>query len=938
MSRVPSTASEKERPKSHCSNPACGATVPADRARCPRCGQKLETSRAAELESMRGALDKHTRRFSTLANEANRVTAAAQRAIDDHRRRSLAELEERLAEEIGESQRRAREQFDAVARRARELAHTDTGLRVGTLSVPNPGTAGESVELPVLAPLLDAGHLVVRAPSRQREKAIGLLGGVLLQALAGRPAGQVRYRVFDPVGIGSSLSAFGEFDSERVAHGLPISSREELRTAVAELSGHATYVSSTYLRGKHRSLGEFLAEAGPGFAPYEILVLLDCPAEMEDEERDDLAQLAAHAASRGISILAHVDAERGEPPDFGPDATAIECDRAGRWRCSLVPGATLRLDGPPAGTAIEAAAARPVAPPPALEFGDLHPAGEVFAASSAEGLTVPLGRAGLRPVDVRLDDSSVHGLIAGDTGSGKSNLLRVLIYGLARRYAPSELELYLLDFKEGVEFREFAPSAGDPTFLPHASVVSVNSDRAFGVEVLEHLARVAAERYAALPESARNIAALRARDPDLPFPRVLLVIDEFQVLFSRPDLLADRAAAALAKLASQGRAAGVHFLLATQSISDVAAGTQAAAGLDPVYKNSRLRIGLRLGEEESRTLLRITNTAAAEIRERGVAIVNHDEGAEQGNVLTRVAFISDEQALHERREAVSRAIGAARPARVYNGERGADPTHSPALRKRGGGPGAWVGASLEIGAESPRTEAGLLAPLPPDPNRHLAVAGAGARAAASILQWSAIGFARRAEAEPTQLLLVDLLRPDDRAPTGLVEATAVAIEAAGAAVEVVRERDALLTMPRIEELLLSPSAAPRAAVVFGFDRLDNFERPYDAAIDEFEPDSPKRSLERVLAGAGTRHGHLLAWWSSYDAFAQQAGMLDTSFGLRAYLGLPEQQLQLIAPGQMDAPAAHPLAYWHDYAAGAAPHLFHVYEPFGSAEAPAFLAK
>src|SRR3977135_3801982 len=111
MSRVPSTTSEKERPKSHCSTPACGAPVPANRARCPRCGQKLETSPAGELGAMRGALDKHTRRFSTLANEAHRVTDAAQRAIDDHRRRSLAELEERLAWEIGENQRQAREEF-----------------------------------------------------------------------------------------------------------------------------------------------------------------------------------------------------------------------------------------------------------------------------------------------------------------------------------------------------------------------------------------------------------------------------------------------------------------------------------------------------------------------------------------------------------------------------------------------------------------------------------------------------------------------------------------------------------------------------------------------------------------------------------------------------------------------------------------------------------
>ncbi len=894
------------------------------------------------------------------------MSDAAQKAIEAHRRHTLDELAQRLAKEREESDRKASDQLAAISAKAGELAaeklssaaaapwnaglwataaaaesaaapSAATDLRVGTVSVKGPGLPGSGLELPVLAPLLDRGHLIVRAPQRRREEAIALVGGVLLRALASQPPGQVRYRVLDPIGIGSSLSAFGEFDSERIAHGLPISDRAELRDALSDLSRHATYVSSTYLRGKHRSLGEFLAEAGAGFVPYEVLVLLDCPSEMDDEAKEDLAQLATHAASRGISIVAHVDAEAAEPPDFGRDVTEIECDRAGRWRCSTLPGAALQLDGPPPGAAVEGVAKRPVLPPPALEFGELHQAEEA-SASSADGLAVPLGRAGLQPVDVHLDDDSVHGLIAGDTGSGKSNLLRVLIYGLARRYSPAELELYLLDFKEGVEFREFAPSPGDPTFLPHARVVSVNSDRAFGVEVLEHLARVAAERYSSLPDGARKISALRSRHPDLPFPRLLLIIDEFQVLFAQPDLLADRAAAALAKLASQGRAAGVHFLLATQSISDVAAGTPAGARLDPVYKNSRLRIGLRLGEAESRALLRMTNTAAADIRERGIAIVNHDEGAEEGNLLTRVAFISDEVAQHERRTAVANAIGAARPARVYNGERGADPAHNRALRGRGEGIGAWVGAALEIDDGNARAEPGLLAPLPPDPNRHLAVIGAGPRAAAAILQWSAVGFAKRAEPEPARLLLVDLLRPDDPVPDGLGASTAAAAREAGASVELLQERDALQLMPRIEELLLSSASAPRAAVVLGFDRLGNFDRPYDpAAATEFEPDSPRQALQRILSAAGTQHGHLLAWWASYDAFIQQVGQHDASLGLRAYLGLPEHQLQLIAPGQMDAAPSYPLAYWHDYASGAAPHLFHVYEPFGAGEAPSFLS-
>jgi S-DNA-T family DNA segregation ATPase FtsK/SpoIIIE len=603
---------------------------------------------------MESALSEHTLRFGRVAQEARRVAVTAREQIDAHRQRWRHQLEEQLATATAGSERTARQQFDQAAERVAAVGANEGGPEVGRLAVPVPGTRRETLEVPVLLPLLDEGHIVVRAPRQRRDEAVTSVAGILLSALASKPPGQVRYRVFDPIGTGSSLSAFGEFDSDRIAHGLPFSDGDGLRSALAELSRHATNVSSTYLRGRHGSLGQFLAEVGAGFVPYELLVLLDLPRAVDPELGERLTQLAAHAASRGISIIAHVSAETGSEVEFGESATELACDERGRWSCSAVPGAELTLSAPPATADVLRVASRPVPPPPSIDFASLRTPQERFAASSAIGLSAVVGKAGLEPVEVHLDDDAVHGLIAGDTGSGKSNLLRVLIYGMAHDYSPAELELYLLDFKESVEFREFASTSGDPTYLPHARVVSINSNRAFGVAVLEHLAREASRRYAALPDGARKISALRAQSPDAPFPRLLLVIDEFQVLFSQGDLLADRAAAALALLATQGRAAGIHFLLSTQSISDVAAGSTVGARLDPVFKNARLRIGLRLGEAESRTLLRMTNVAAADIRERGIGIVNHDEGAEEGNVLTKFALLSDEEALRERREAVSR--------------------------------------------------------------------------------------------------------------------------------------------------------------------------------------------------------------------------------------------------------------------------------------------
>src|SRR3974390_3848712 len=78
--------------------------------------------------------------------------------------------------------------------------------------------------------------------------------------------------------------------------------------------------------------------------------------------------------------------------------------------------------------------------------------------------------------------TSQHVLIAGKTGSGKSTLLHVLISQLAMYYSPSEVELYLIDFKKGVEFKAYAALS-----LPHARVIAVESEREFGLSVLQRL-------------------------------------------------------------------------------------------------------------------------------------------------------------------------------------------------------------------------------------------------------------------------------------------------------------------------------------------------------------------------------------------------------------------------------------------------------------------
>ncbi len=97
---------------------------------------------------------------------------------------------------------------------------------------------------------------------------------------------------------------------------------------------------------------------------------------------------------------------------------------------------------------------------------------------------MPLGGAGATKLQaLKLGEGTAqHVLIAGKTGSGKSTLLHALITNVALTYSPDQIELYLIDFKKGVEFKTYATYQ-----LPHARVIAIESEREFGLSVLEKL-------------------------------------------------------------------------------------------------------------------------------------------------------------------------------------------------------------------------------------------------------------------------------------------------------------------------------------------------------------------------------------------------------------------------------------------------------------------
>ncbi|HEU0101084.1 MAG TPA: FtsK/SpoIIIE domain-containing protein [Mycobacteriales bacterium] len=217
------------------------------------------------------------------------------------------------------------------------------------------------------------------------------------------------------------------------------------------------------------------------------------------------------------------------------------------------------------------------------------------AGGADPGAVTPLGvtETGLFILDLVRDGA--HGLVGGTTGSGKSELLRSLVAGLAASADARHLTFVLIDYKGGAAFDVCAR-------LPHVVGLVTDLDEQLGERALRALEAELHTRERTLRAAgADDLPAYLALGLPEPLPRLVVVIDEFATLAQElPGFVSS-----LIGIAQRGRTLGVHLLLATQRPS--------GAVKDDIRANTNLRIALRVQDSGDSTDV-LGTTAAAQIR------------------------------------------------------------------------------------------------------------------------------------------------------------------------------------------------------------------------------------------------------------------------------------------------------------------------------------
>jgi hypothetical protein len=735
---------------------------------------------------------------------------------------------------------------------------------------------------PVAVPLLDESHLEVRSTPGTREAAESLVEALLMRVVSYFRPGMVALHVWD---VGRLTGVVpGLYPLTRTGL-LTVHDPGRLDELLDELSEHIRRLHTRVLVDGHPSLRALSATTGgTRREPWRIAVLVGNHVELREEDRRALQRIARNGLACGIQlVLVDVPVTVSAPletvtlrePVWAADPVTATCTMTG-------PRATVTLDPPLPREEVISACHKISDELEDLRarlgsFADLLPETEWWTESSTSGVRAPVGFRDGVEVELALCDASPHALIGGPSGSGKTNFLFTMIGSMAVRYPPDELALYLLDFKEGVSFAQFAPGRRDPSWLPHARLVGVNinTDREFGLALLRFLADEMRRRAeAAKAHEVTKLEELRAADPHGRWPRIVAVVDEFQLLFAERDAVTREAVSLLEDVARRGRSQGIHLVLSSQDVS----GIEAFWGRPAIFEQFVVRVAL----PRSRRVLADLNDAALTLP-RWHAIVNHESGIKHGNETIRVPDATAKGTL----DALQAQLWRRRPDWVVE-PRLFDANRAPRLAELMPPPGAPRASEL-MPRHRARRASGLLAtggiamgggaapvallgqlidvdgtaasvPMAPTPGRNVAVISSVVADASAVLGAAALSLARQHPPGQARFTLAALV-PESAEP---VAELAGRLRALGHPVDTVRLDGfgalvgelAAEVAARLTEA--TSRAAPHYLLLYGVDGASG-------VLERKDPDTFRSgldSLRQLLRGGPETGLHLLGWWRS----------------------------------------------------------------------------
>lgn len=567
--------------------------------------------------------------------------------------------------------------------------------------------------LPALVPVTRKRHLLISFEKSQAKTASRLLESLAWRLAALSPPGTVRFILLDPLDHGASFASLLHL-AESIRGSKIHSQAASIENVLLDSTIEIEDIIQRRLLNLYRDITEYNS-ANPNVAvPYKFIVFTGFPLGFSGRATELLQSISRSGPKAGFYLMGGV--ARGEKPPHGFDfsafsqrATYVTVKGHDRlvWNIKEQSQVEITPDASPSQAIVDTLAksinnTATVSGRPVVNFLEhAVPKAEWWKRSTQDGIesVIGLDESG-KPYSItigREGDLVQHGLVGGQNNSGKTNLLHLLILNLATTYSPEDLELYLVDFKEGVEFEGYATDR-----LPHAGAVVLEAEREFGLSILKYLMEEKERRGKVLKAAgAINIIEYRQVTKE-PMSRILLVMDEYVVLFNTDDRLAFEASELLADLVMRGRFVGIHVLLSAQRP------TSTFFNMGDIKSQIALRIAFKCRPDDSVLILGEGNDRAAKLTASGEAYVTSDPDKPDASSHLRITYVSPEQRAMYRRAlrliAARYKFSRIQPAIIFSKNAPASWLENDAIIKRlsqkkltsSGLPTLWLGAPLRI--------------------------------------------------------------------------------------------------------------------------------------------------------------------------------------------------------------------------------------------------
>lgn len=513
------------------------------------------------------------------------------------------------------------------------------------------------VTIPYAQRLTEGISLLMRYDSPNRSYVQSLIQPLLLKLFMSIPAGKLEATMIDPLELGANFSDIPKLaegpNSARIIDTKIWSKEKDIEEAIATLRQRMENMTQAYGGDQVSRLKKEVIRA---------LAITDFPVGFNDTALKDLHAIVRNSASLGVCVL--ICANDAELENLKKRNGTLVTEILQNLVETKVSGGLLMMEGlnkhdlfiklddmqdamakkdtilQMISNEIEHMQLK-VEHFDSMYREDIYDSNNWFTGNHDE-IAIPIGIKGANTI-VKLvvgrggGSTEHHALIAGQTGAGKSTLLHTLIMSTLINYSPDEVQMYLLDFKEGVEF-----SAYTRYRLPSLRVVAINSEREFGLTVLKELCTELETRTKHFSRYGVSDINSYVMLDDVPkVPKLLLIFDEVQELFrskGEGDSISNECLSCLNKLVMQGRALGIHIILACQDFRN-------CSGLEAYFSQMAIRIAVKGSEEGAASILNADNAGIKTLQNQpaGAAIYNGGGGVESANNFFQVSYISEEE-------------------------------------------------------------------------------------------------------------------------------------------------------------------------------------------------------------------------------------------------------------------------------------------------------